>query len=248
MSAFQTFDPKQIESIREGGRILRDCLQETARQIQIGMDTLTLDAFAENFIRARGGIPAFKGYRGFPGTLCISINEQCVHGIPSTRQIKDGDIVSLDGGVIVGGLYTDACITVPVGNVPKKVLTFLDASAAALEAACAIVAPGIRVGDISSTIQQAVEGAGYSCVNELTGHGLGTRLHQFPDVPNTGKAGTGPTLPPWTFIAIEPITSMGKPKIREEKDGWTISTADGSLSSHFEHCVLVTDTGHEILA
>jgi methionyl aminopeptidase len=248
MSTFQLFDDGQIKNLREGGKILRECLQETSKRVKAGVTTIELDRFAESFIRARGGIPAFKGYRGFPGTLCISLNEQCVHGIPGDRVIEDGDIVSLDGGVIYGGLYTDACITVPCGDIPDDVRAFLQKSSDTLEAACALVKPGIKVGDISSTIQKSVEGAGYSCVNDLTGHGLGTRLHQFPDIPNVGKANTGPVLPAWTFIAIEPITAMGKPKIREESDGWTITTADRSLSAHFEHCVLVTDQGHEILA
>jgi methionyl aminopeptidase len=160
----------------------------------------------------------------------------------------DGDIVSLDGGVIYQALYTDACITVPVGSLSDDVQQFLTASEEALENVCRIVKPGIKVGDISSTIQQYVENHGYSCVNGLTGHGLGTTLHQFPDVPNVGEAGTGPKLPANTIIAIEPITSMGKPQIREENDGWTIATKDGSLSAHFEHTVLITEQGYEILA
>jgi methionyl aminopeptidase len=248
MSSFQIFTLKEIAHLRKAGEILRACLEETAKQVSAGATTGDLDRFAEAFIVARGGKPAFKGYHGFPATLCTSVNEECVHGIPGKRVLQDGDIVSLDGGVIVGGLYTDACVTVPVGMIPADVQTFLDKSKAALEAACAIVKPGIRIGDISATIQQMVEGDGYSCVKALTGHGLGSTLHQYPDIPNVGKHGSGPIVPPHTIIAIEPITAMGAGGIRDGDDGWTIVTADGSLSAHFEHTVLVTGSGYEILA
>ncbi|MSR87011.1 type I methionyl aminopeptidase [Candidatus Peribacteria bacterium] len=249
MSTFQIFNAAQIISLRTGGKILRECLQKTAERVKPGVTTQELDMFAEEFILSHtGAIPAFKGYHGFPATLCISINDQCVHGIPGKRTVGEGDIVSLDGGVIYDRLYTDACITVPAGDVPAHVQRFLEISEDALESACGIVAPGLKVGDISSAIQKAVEKHGYSCVNGLTGHGLGTTLHQFPDIPNVGKAGTGPKLPVHTIIAIEPITAMGKPEIREEADGWTIATADGSLSAHFEHTILITETGNEIIA
>ena len=249
VSSFQIFTPEQIELLRTGGDILRRCLIETAAKVSPGITTGELNTFAEEFIAShRGARPAFKGYHGFPATLCTSVNEQCVHGIPGPRALKDGDIVSLDCGVIYGDLYTDACVTVAVGSIVGKTEEFLVASEQALERACSIVAPGVRVGDISSTIQHFVEERGYSCVNGLTGHGLGTDLHQFPDVPNVGKAGTGPTLPEHTIIAIEPITAMGKPNIREEADEWTICTADGSLSAHFEHTVLVTESGYELIA
>ena len=248
VSSFQIFTLKEMDHLRKAGEILRLCLQETAKQVRAGVTTLDLDRFAEAFILSKGGRPAFKGYHGFPCTLCTSINEECVHGIPSHRVLKDGDIVSLDCGVIVGGLYTDACVTVPVGVIPEDVQTFLEKSKAALETACAIIKPGVRIGDISSAIQQSVEGAGYNCVKALTGHGLGHTLHQYPDIPNVGRAGSGPVLPAHTLIAIEPITAMGKSGIKDGDDGWTIITADGSLASHFEHTVLVTGNGHEILA
>lgn len=232
-----------------GGKVLRECLIETAGHVKPGITTGELDAVAEEFIRShKGATPAFKGYHNFPATICASVNDQCVHGIPGSRVLNDGDIIAIDCGVVYGKLYTDACVSVAVGSVSQDVQDFLTASEAALEAACRIVAAGVSVGDISSTIQKYVEGHGYSCVNGLTGHGLGTDLHQFPDIPNVGKAGTGPKLPTNTIIAIEPITSMGKPNIREEGDGWTIATDDGSLSAHFEHTVLVTKDGCEILA
>lgn len=249
VSHFQLFLPKQIDSLRRAGKILRECLQHTAQHVKPGITTKELDTIAEEFIRKhRGATPAFKGYNGFPGTLCTSVNDESVHAIPGKRVINDGDIISLDGGVIVDGLYTDACITVPVGTITPEIQTFLDVSSDALEKACAIVRPGTRIGDISSIIQKTVEAGGYRCVNALTGHGLGTELHQFPDIPNVGKAGTGPVLPANTIIAIEPITSMGGPGIREKDDNWTIITADGSMSAHFEHTVLVTEDGYEILA
>lgn len=248
MPSFQIFTPDEIETLREAGKILRECLAATALQVKPGVTTLELDDFAENFIRERGAEPGFKGYNGFPATLCTSVNEECVHGIPSKRVLNNGDIVSLDCGVLLNGLNTDACITVGVGTIPSRTQLFLDTSKAALEAACAIVKPGTKIGDISSTVQGVVEGAGYRCVNSLTGHGLGYTLHQFPDIPNTGEKGTGPVLPAWTLIAIEPITSMGGPSIREKDDNWTIITADGSLSAHFEHTLLTTETGCEIIA
>ncbi len=248
MSSFQTFSLKEIAHLRKAGEILRRCLEETAAAVRPGITTGELDLIAEKFIVSEGGKPAFKGYRGYPATLCTSVNEQCVHGIPGKKMVQEGDIISLDCGVIVGGLYTDACVTVPVGRIADDVRVFLDASKQALEDACAIVAPGVRIGDISCAIQHSVEGRGYKSVRGLTGHGLGSTLHQFPDIPNTGRAGSGPVLPPHTIIAIEPITSMGSDMIEDEEDGWTIRTADRAWSAHFEHTVLVTGEGHEILA
>jgi methionyl aminopeptidase len=248
-STFQIFDQEQIASLKRAGEILRGCLQHTARYVKAGVSTKELDVIAESYIRGfPGATPAFKGYHGYPATLCTSVNDACVHGIPGELVLSEGDIVSLDCGVIVDGLYTDACITVPVGKIPAATQKFLDDSAAALEEACAMIKPGIHIGDISSTIQTFVESHGYKCIRALTGHGLGNSLHQFPDIPNVGEPGSGPQVPAWTVIAIEPITAIGTDRIREGDDGWTICTQDGSLSAHFEHTVLVTDTGCEILA
>jgi methionyl aminopeptidase len=250
MSQFQLFTAHEIENLRTGGGILAACLQEVAKHVTPGISTGELDAIAEEFICShKGAMPAFKGYNGFPKTLCTSINEECVHGIPSeTRYLEEGDIVALDGGVIYGGLYTDACITVPVGTISQEVTRFLSVSKDALENACALIKPGTHIGDISAMIEDTVVRGGYRCMKALTGHGLGTTLHQFPDVPNVGRRGTGPVLPAHTIIAIEPITSMGTDDIREGDDGWTITTRDGSFSAHFEHTVLVTEDGYEILA
>lgn len=250
MSDFQIFSPAARDLARDSGKVLRACLQEVRKHVQPGISTKELDDLAEKFIcDHHGAVPAFKGYNNYPATLCISINEEAVHGIPSaSRILKDGDIVSLDGGVIFGGVYTDACITVPVGNVSSETLKFLDVTEKALEKACGMVKPGEHVGDVSFAIESSVVKAGYHCLKALTGHGLGDTLHQFPDIPNVGRAGTGPIIPPWTLLAIEPITCMGTSDIKEGDDGWTIKSADGSLTCHFEHTILVTEKGMEILA
>lgn len=227
---------------------MRDCLDTVASKVSPGITTAALDRIAEECIRDHGAVPAFKGYHGYPATLCTSVNDECVHGIPGARALREGDIVALDCGVLQDALYTDACVSVPVGSVPEGVLHFLDVTKAALGIAVNLVRDGIRIGDLSSAIQQYVESHGYQCVSALTGHGLGSSLHQFPDIPNVGKAGSGPRVPSGTILAIEPITSVGSNQIRESGDGWTISTADGSLSAHFEHTVLVQPDGCEILA
>lgn len=248
MAKFQLFDGRQIASLRTGGKILRDCLAMLREKVTPGVTTKALDDLAESFIRDHDGIPAFKGYHGFPATLCTSVNEVCVHGIPGSRALLDGDIVSLDCGVIFDGLYTDSCITVGVGSVSSDAQTLMDVTERALENAIAIVRAGIKVGDISGTIQETVEAEGCTPVEALTGHGVGTELHQFPDIPNRGRKRTGPVIPAGTALAIEPIITLGKGRIRQEDDGWTINVADGSLAAHVEHTVLVTEDGCEILA
>ncbi len=246
----QLFSPAQIESLRKGGAILRDCLRHTALLVRPGMTTMDLDLEAEIFIRQRGGIPAFKGYHGFTGTLCTSVNDAVVHGIPSKKEkIKEGDIISLDGGVIFGGLYTDSCVTVAVGQIDPNVQAFLTHTSQVLEDVITeVVRPGVQVGDISSYIEKNLKKGGYAAVRALTGHGLGDNLHQFPDVPNVGKAGTGPVLPVGTMIAIEPIAVMGNPEVYTANDGWTVLTKDRSLACHFEHSVLIPEDGYEIIA
>jgi methionyl aminopeptidase len=246
----QLFTPAQIDSLRTGGAILRDCLEHLRPLAKAGVSTLELDDIAEEFIRGRGGRPAFLGYNGFTGTLCTSINDRVVHGIPSPEDIlKDGDIVSLDCGVIFDDLYTDACITVPVGTVEKPVLDFLATVSDSLEEVIkTVVKGGVRVGDISSFVEKYIRKGGYTPIRVLTGHGLGDTLHQFPDVPNVGKAGTGPVLPAGTMIAIEPIAAMGGEEVYTANDGWTILTKDKSLACHFEHSILLTENGAEIIA
>ena len=249
MSDFQIFSEPEIESLRQGGKILRGCLDLMNEIVEPGLTTKDLDDKAEEFIRSHdGAVPAFKGYNGFPGTLCTSINEDCVHGIPSDRVLQEGDIVSTDCGVLLDDLYTDACITIPVGEVSKDVTRLLDISLKALNRAVSMITAGIHTGDISHTIQSYLESEGFKPVQSLTGHGLGSTLHQFPDIPNIGTAGTGPILPKHTLIAIEPIVSAGADTVKQQSDGWTYTITDGGLSAHFEHTLLVTEEGVEIIA
>ncbi|MEQ1849179.1 MAG: type I methionyl aminopeptidase [Candidatus Peribacteraceae bacterium] len=247
---FQIFTPAEQESLRRGGSILRDCLKHVSALVRPGITTQELDEEAEAFIRERGGEPAFLGYHGFTGTLCTSVNDEVVHGIPSVKKVlMDGDIVSLDCGVILDELYTDACVTVPVGTVPAEVQTFLATTSDILERVVReVVKAGARVGDISGFIEQHIREAGYTPIPSLTGHGLGFSLHQFPDVPNVGTVGTGPVLPVGTMIAIEPIPAMGRGEVVTDDDNWTVRTKDGSLACHFEHSVLITEEGCEIIA
>ncbi len=246
----QVFSKSEQDSLRKGGAILRDCLQYVAPLAKPGVSTLALDRAAEEFILSRGGKPAFKGYHGFPGTLCTSVNDHVVHGIPSDKQIlQEGDVVSLDCGVIYDDLYTDACVTVGVGSISPGIKKFLKTVSDTLEEAISeIVQGGMQVGDLSSFIEKKLQKGGYGVVRALTGHGLGETLHQFPDVPNVGKAGTGPILPVGTMIAIEPIATMGSPEVYTSTDQWTVLTKDGSLACHFEHSVLLTEDGYEIIA
>lgn len=244
---FQIFTEEEIASLRRGGHILHDCLVEVSRLVAPGVETRVLDVVTEEFIRDHGAIPAFKGYKGFPASLCTSVNEECVHGIPGDRALREGDIVSLDCGVLFEGLYTDACVTVPVGEVSKEAHELLSVTARALKEAVAILHAGMHVGDLSHCIQTIVEDAGFRPVRVLTGHGVGSFLHQFPDIPNLGGAGEGPVIPPYTVLAIEPIISAGSAEVREGSDGWTLRIEDGGLSCHFEHTVVVLPGGSDVL-
>jgi methionyl aminopeptidase len=247
-STFQIFSEDEQEALRSGGWILQACLLHVAGFVEEGISTEELDAKAEEFIRKEGGKPAFKGYQGFTGTLCASVNDAVVHGMPNHRKLKNGDIISLDCGVIYDDLYTDACITVGVGNIVPEVQAFLDTTQQSLEDVIdEVVCAGAHVGDIGAFIQQRLQSHGYEPVPVLTGHGLGSTLHQFPDVPNLGKKGRGPVLPVGTMIAIEPIAVMGNPDVYTAADGWTVVTKDGSLACHFEHSLLITEDGCEIL-
>lgn len=248
MSSFQIFTPAEIISLRKGGNILRECLEHVSALVRPGVTTGQLDHAAEECIRAHGGEPAFKGYKGYPATLCTSVNEECVHGIPGNRILNDGDSISLDCGVLFEGLYTDACITVPVGEIAKDTQRLLSVTEKALQEALKVVRAGAHIGDISSVVQRTVEAEGCVPVRALTGHGLGRDLHQFPDVPNFGTVGTGPEIPLHTILAIEPIVSLGSHQVREGGDGWTLVIVDGASSAHFEHTVLVTEEGCEVLA
>ena len=242
--------PEQIRSMQKGGAILRKTLDLVSTAVKPGISTLELDQIAEDFIISNNGAkPGFKGYRGFPATLCTSVNEQVVHGIPSSDVIlKDGDIVGIDCGVIYRGLYTDACVTVMVGEMDPKVRHFVKITKKTLLQALKQVRPNGHIGDISAIIQKELETQGYSPVIECTGHGVGKGLHEPPEILNTGKKGTGPVMKAGMTLAIEPISAMDSGDVITADDGWTVITADGSLSAHFEHTVLVTDEGFEILA
>ena len=248
MASFQIFSPSEQQTLRKAGKILRGCLQHVATFVKPGITTQSLDEVAEAYIREHGGEPAFKGYNNFPATLCISVDDECVHGIPGPRVLEDGNIVKLDGGVLLDGLYTDACISVPVGTIASDAQHLLRVTSQALETAVAMIKPGIRIGDISATIQHAVESERCNCIPALTGHGLGKTLHQVPAIPNVGRKGTGATLPVGTLIAVEPIVALGRGEILQDDDGWTIRTKDGSLSAHFEHTLLITEGGCEVIA
>jgi methionyl aminopeptidase len=249
MPACPIYTNREIQSIREAGAVLRACLAHTAALVVPGITTIELDRAAEEFIRSHEGTtPAFKGYQGFPATLCTSVNEECVHAIPGSRMLKEGDIISLDCGVCKDGLYTDACISVPVGKIGKQAQHLLGVTSGALKEVVRLVRSGARVGDLSACIQTYAEERGCTPMISLTGHGVGHHLHDFPDIPNIGTPGTGPTLPAGTVIAIEPILSLGTGRVVQAEDGWTLKTADASLSAHFEHTILVTENGCEVLA
>ena len=242
--------PQQIKVMRQGGKILRKTLEMLKKAVKPGISTLKLDQLAEEFIlKHKGAKPAFKGYRGFPASICTSVNKEVVHGMPSRNRIlKNGDIVGIDCGVYYKRMYTDACITVLVGSPDPEIRHFVKITKKALEKSLKQVRPGGHIGDISAVIQKTLEDQSYSPVIECTGHGVGKNLHEPPEIINMGRKGTGPLMKPGMTFAIEPISAMGDGKVVTARDGWTIITADRSLSAHFEHTVLVTKTGCEILA
>jgi len=238
---------REIETMRVASRIVAEVLQELIKAVRPGISTLELDATAERRIRERGALPAFKGYRGFPNTLCVSVNEQVVHGIPSKRRLKEGDIVSLDLGAIWDGYYGDAAVTVPVGRIVPAAERLLATGKEALEVGIQSARPGNYLSDISHAIQTYAEGCGYSVVRTFVGHGIGTALHEEPQVPNFGPSGRGPRLRTGMVLAIEPMVNVGDAEVEILEDGWTVVTADGQLSAHFEHTIAITDEGPQIL-
>jgi methionyl aminopeptidase len=239
---------REIGLMRRGGHILHEVMDRLRTTVKPGMSTLEIDLDVEEFIRSRGAIPAFKGYRGFPATVCISINEEVVHGIPSSsRHVKEGDIVGLDLGCIVEGYYADCAFTLAVGDVPARVQELLDVTRESLELGIKECRPGRRLSDISHAIQSHVEGHGFSIVRAFVGHGIGRALHEEPQVPNFGDPGRGPQLRPGMVLAIEPMVTMGSWEVKILDDGWTAVTKDGSLAAHFEHTIAVTESGPEVL-
>jgi len=238
----------EIERMRTANMLVADVLHELETLVAPGVTTADLDAAAEKLVRAAGAEPAFKGYRGYPATLCASINEEVVHGIPSKkRALGDGDIVSLDMGVKLNGFYGDSAVTVPVGRVSDGVLKLLKVTQEALELAIAQVRVGGRVSDIGHAVQRHVEANGFSVVREFVGHGIGSSLHEDPQIANYGEPGRGPRLAEGMVLAIEPMVNMGRSAVKVLADGWTAVTKDGSLSAHFEHTVAVTRDGPLVL-
>jgi methionyl aminopeptidase len=245
----QLKSPREIEIMAEGGRILADTIAMLRERVRPGMTTLDLDRMAEDFIRSHpGATPSFKGLYGFPGTLCTSINEEIVHGIPSKKRVlRDGDLLSIDVGVKFGGLHTDAATTVAIGDVDPVSERLLDVTQRALAVGIEAARAGNHTGDIGAAVQAVVEGAGFSVVRDLVGHGIGQEFHEEPQVPNYGKPKRGTPLKPGLTIAIEPMVNAGGPKTRMLPDRWTIVTSDGSRSAHFEHTVAVTEEGPRVL-
>jgi methionyl aminopeptidase len=241
--------PAQIGLMRQAGQVLTAAIRLCRDELVTpGVSTLEIDQEVETLIRQRGAKAAFKGYRGFPATVCVSINEEVVHGIPAAhRRLKEGDIVGLDFGAIVDGFYADAAVTVPVGEVPTDVQRLLDVTRESLELAIAAARPGNRLGDISAAVQQHVEAAGFGVVRAFVGHGIGRELHEEPQIPNFGEPGKGPLLKPGMVLAIEPMVTMGHWEVRVLADRWTAVTEDGSLAAHFEHTVAVTTAGPDVL-
>jgi methionyl aminopeptidase len=238
----------EIERMRKANRLVSDALTVLEASVAPGVSTADLDRMAERLVRDAGAEPAFKGYRGFPATLCISINEEIIHGIPSpSRFLRDGDIVSIDLGAKLDGFYGDSAVTVPVGKIPAKTAELLAVTREALEKAIAQVRVGGRLSDLGHAVQTCAEGRGFSVIREFVGHGIGERLHEEPQIPNYGLPGRGPKLAEGMVLAIEPMIAMGRPETRVLSDGWTAVTRDGSVSAHFEHTVAVTAAGPLVL-
>ncbi len=239
--------PREIEQMRRANVLVAEVLAELASMVAPGVTTADLDAKAEQLVRAAGAEPAFKGYRGYPATLCASVNDEVVHGIPAQRALAEGDIISLDMGVKLDGFYGDSAVTVPVGQVSEDVQRLLRVTQESLQKGIAQVRLGGRVSDIGHAIQEHVEAAGFSVVREFVGHGIGAQLHEEPQIANYGEPGRGPRLAEGMVLAIEPMVNMGKPAVKVLRDGWTAVTRDGSLSAHFEHTVAVTKDGPLVL-
>jgi methionyl aminopeptidase len=241
--------PQEIEKMRRSGQVVREILEHVRKFVKPGATTQDLEVAAVQKMDELGAKPAFKGYRGYPCVLCTSVNEEVVHGIPSAeRVLRDGDIVSIDTGVIIDGFYGDSAITVAVGEkVNPKTKKLLEVTQASLASGIEAIRPGATLGDVGAAVQEVVEASGFSVVREFVGHGIGTRLHEDPQVPNYGRRGQGQKLRAGMVIAIEPMVNAGKPEVQVLSDGWTAVTQDGSLSAHFEHTVAVTDEGAVIL-
>ena len=233
--------------MRQVGKIVGTVLEILSRQVKPGMKTKELDNIATREVDRLGGKPSFKGYHGFPASVCVSVNDEIVHGIPGERNLCDGDIVSLDFGAIFNGFQGDAAVTVAVGAVTPKAKRLIEATKGSLEAGIAAAHPGATLGDISTAIQNYAESRGYSVVREYTGHGIGREMHEDPQIPNFGLSGTGPVLKKGMTLALEPMVNIGDWHTRLGDDQWTVLTDDGSLSAHFEHTIAITNGEPEVL-
>jgi methionyl aminopeptidase len=241
--------PDEVAKMRVAGSIVADTIDTVLASVGPGVSTADLDAVAEAFIRERKATPSFKGYRGFPASICASLNDEVVHGIPSPKRIlKEGDVLSLDFGAIWDGYHADSAVTVFVGEPPSaEAEKLVRVTEEALEAGISQIRPGGRLSDISHAVQQVVEGAGFSVIREYVGHGVGRNLHEDPQIPNYGLPGRGPELRTGLVVAVEPMVTMGDWRTRVLADDWTVVTADGSLAAHFEHTIAVTEEGREVL-
>jgi len=239
--------PAEILLLRQAGRIAKNALIMAGKLIRAGITTAEIDAEIERYIRSENAVPSFKGYGGFPASACISVNEEVIHGIPGDRVILEGDIVSVDVGACYEGYHGDCAATFPVGNVSKEVMALIETTRQCFYEGIKFARAGYRVSDISSAIQNYAEAKGYSVVRQFVGHGVGSHLHEAPEVPNFGKPGHGPRLVPGMVIAVEPMINMGTFEVRVLSNNWTVVTVDGKPSAHYENTILITEDGPEIL-
>lgn len=239
---------QEIERMKTANRLVMATLIKLKEMVKPGLNIMRLEEKAEEMARKSGGIPAFKGYNGYPASLCLSINEVVVHGIPHNRILKNGDIIGIDYGILLDGFYGDAAITVPVGEISKEALKLINTTREALYEGMKNARPGKKLGDISFAVQSYVEKNGFSVIREFTGHGIGKNLHEDPPIPNFGRLGTGIPIEKGMTFAIEPMVSMGSYEVEVLSDGWTTITKDKTLSAHFEHTIAVTENGPEILS
>lgn len=241
--------PAEIESMRKASRVVAEVLKELKPLVKPGVTTAELDKFAERRVRELGAVPAFLGYRGYPATLCVSINEEIVHGIPSPkRTVRAGDIVSLDMGAVIEGFYGDAAVTVAAGAISPQAKRLMEVTSRSLDEALAAVRAGVRLGDVCHAVEKYAEANGMSVVREFTGHGIGRHLHEEPSIPNFGRPGSGPVLKAGMTLAIEPMLCLGGADVVVKNDGWTAVSADGSLAAHYEHTIAVTEDGCDVLS
>jgi methionyl aminopeptidase len=247
LESFRLKKPEEIDRMRAAGRILGECLAHLASCVHPGIRTIDLDREAEAFIRQHGCIPGFLGYQGYTKSLCVSVNDEVVHGIPGERVIEEGDLVSLDCGLILDGWWADSGLSVACGEASNEVMQLIDVTREALERGIAAAKPGNHIGDIGHAVQSFVEGHGYSVVRQYVGHGIGRNMHEPPQVPNYGRPGEGNLLKPGYVLAIEPMVNAGTADVYTRDDQWTVVTQDGRLSAYFEHTVAITDEGPQVL-